>query len=139
MSSSYRANGGKGANKWRGGDGGSAGSSSYTQDGASDGGDTNGKEYGVIKGQGHTTRDFGESGGKRNAGGGSGETNTGVVFQGGISDYSEGSGTGGSTNGSGKGGGGYGGGGGGVRYSMVYAGAGGDGTVLIRGRRYKTG
>lgn len=74
---------------------------------------------------------------KRNAGGGSGETNTGVVFQGGISDYSEGSGTGGSTNGSGKGGGGYGGGGGGVRYSMVYAGAGGDGTVLIRGRRYK--
>lgn len=30
-----------------------------------------------------------------------------------------------------------GGGGGGVRYSMVYAGAGGDGTVLIRGRRYK--
>lgn len=98
---------------------------------------TNGEEYGVIKGQGHTTRDFGESGGKRNAGGGSGETNTGVVFQGGISDYSEGSGTGGSTNGSGKGGG-YGGGGGGVRYSMVYAGAGGDGTVLIRGRRYKS-
>lgn len=97
-----------------------------------------GEEYGVIKGQGHTTRDFGESGGKRNAGGGSGETNTGVVFQGGISDYSEGSGTGGSTNGSGKGGGGYGGGGGGVRYSMVYAGAGGDGTVLIRGRRYKS-
>ena len=38
---------------------------------------------------------------------------------------------------SGKGGGGYG-GGGGVRYSMVYAGAGGDGTVLIRGRRYKS-
>lgn len=139
MSSSYRAKGGKGANKWRGGDGGSAGSSSYTQDGASDGGDTNGEEYGIIKGQGHTTRDFGESGGKRNAGGGSGETNTGVVFQGGISDYSEGSGTGGSTNGSGKGGGGYGGGGGGVRYSMVYAGAGGDGTVLIRGKRYKTG
>lgn len=69
MSSPYRANGGKGANKWRGGDGGSAGSSSYTQDGASDGGDTNGEEYGVIKGQGHTTRDFGESGGKRNAGG----------------------------------------------------------------------
>lgn len=139
MNSSYRANGGKGANKWKGGNGGSAGSSSYTQDGASDGGDTNGEEYGVIKGQGHTTRDFGESGGKRNAGGGSGETNTGVVFQGGISDYSEGSGTGGSTNGSGKGGGGYGGGGGGVRYSMVYAGAGGDGTVLIRGKRYKTG
>lgn len=138
MNSSYRANGGKGANKWRGGNGGSAGSSSYTQDGASDGGDTNGEEYGVIKGQGHTTRDFGESGGKRNAGGGSGETNTGVVFQGGISDYSEGSGTGGSTNGSGKGGGGYGGGGGGVRYSMVYSGAGGDGTVLIRGKKYKS-
>lgn len=129
--------GGGGSGSSAGG-GGGAGSSSYTQDGASDGGDTNGEEYGVIKGQGHTTRDFGESGGKRNAGGGSGETNTGVVFQGGISDYSEGSGTGGSTNGSGKGGGGYGGGGGGVRYSMVYAGAGGDGTVLIRGRRYKS-
>lgn len=28
--------------------------------------------------------------------------------------------------------------GGGVRYSMVYAGAGGDGTVLIRGKRYVT-
>lgn len=82
MNSSYRANGGKGANKWKGGDGGSAGGSSYTQDGASDGGDTNGEEYGVIKGQGHTTRDFGESDGKRNAGGGSGETYTGVVFQG---------------------------------------------------------
>lgn len=80
MSSSYRANGGKGANKWRGGDGGSAGSSSYTQDGASDGGDTNGGEYGIIKGQGHTTRDFGESGGKRNAGGGSGETNTVIRY-----------------------------------------------------------
>lgn len=80
----------------------------------------------------------GGGGSGSSAGGGSGETNTGVVFQGGISDYSEGSGTGGSTNGSGKGGGGYGGGGGGVRYSMVYAGAGGDGTVLIRGRRYKS-
>ena len=137
MSSSYRANGGKGANKHKGGDGGSAGSSSYTQDGASDGGDTNGEAFGVIKGQGHTTRDFGESGGKRNAGGGSGETRTGVVFQGGVSDYIEGSGTGGTTDGSGKGGGGYGGGGGGVRYSNVYAGAGGDGTVLIRGKRYK--
>lgn len=73
----------------------------------------------------------GGGGSGSSAGGGSGETNTGVVFQGGISDYSEGSGTGGSTNGSGKGGGG-------VRYSMVYAGAGGDGTVLIRGRRYKS-
>lgn len=137
MDSSYIANGGKGADAWKGGAGGSAGSSSYTQDGASDGGNTSGKEYGVIKGQGHTTRDFGESGGKRNAGGGSGET-TGRVFQGGISDYSEGSGTGGSTEGSGKGGGGYGGGGGGVRYSNVFSGAGGDGTVLIRGRRYKS-
>lgn len=138
MNSSYRADGGKGATEWKGGDGGSAGGSSYTQDGASDGGDTYGEEYGVIKGQGHTTRDFGESGGKRNAGGGSGESYTEVIFQGGISDYSEGSGTGGSTKGSGKGGGGYGGGGGGVRYSMVYSGAGGDGTVLIRGKRYVT-
>lgn len=134
----YRADGGKGANKAMGGDGGSAGGSAYTQDAASDGGNTNGKEFGVIKGQGHTTRDFGESGGKRNAGGGSGETKTGVVFKGGISDYSEGSGTGGSKTGSGEGGGGYGGGGGGVRYTMVFAGAGGDGTVLIRGKRYVT-
>lgn len=39
----------------------------------------------------------------------------------------------------GGGGGSSAGGGGGVRYSMVYAGAGGDGTVLIRGKRYKTG
>lgn len=138
LNSFYIANGGKGADERKGGDGGSAGSSTYTQDGASDGGNTYGEYYGVIKGQGHTTRDFGESGGKRNAGGGSGESETGVVFQGGISDYSEGSGTGGSTNGSGKGGGGYGGGGGGVRYSNVFAGAGGDGTVLIRGRRYKS-
>lgn len=38
----------------------------------------------------------------------------------------------------GGGSGSSGGGGGGVRYSMVYAGAGGDGTVLIRGRRYKS-
>lgn len=138
MSSHYTAGGGKGADKRKGGDGGSAGSSSYTQNGASDGGNTNGEENGVIRGQGHTTRDFGESDGKRNAGGGSGESNTGIAFEGGISDYSEGSGTGGPTRGSGKGGGGYGGGGGGVRYSMVYAGAGGDGTVLIRGRRYKS-
>lgn len=138
MSSSYRANGGKGADNYKGGNGGSAGSSAYTQDAASDGGNTSGKEFGVIKGQGHTTRDFGESGGKRNAGGGSGETETVVVFKGGISDYSDGSGTGGPTEGSGKGGGGYGGGGGGARSSMVYAGAGGDGTVLIRGRRYKS-
>lgn len=136
LNPSYRANGGKGANERIGGAGGSAGSSTYTQNGASDGGNTNGEAFGVIKGQGHTTRDFGESGGKRNAGGGSGETKTGIVFKGGISDYSEGSGTGGSTKGSGEGGGGYGGGGGGVRYSMVYAGTGGDGTVLIRGKRY---
>lgn len=40
--------------------------------------------------------------------------------------------------GGGGGGSSAGGGGGGVRYSMVYAGAGGDGTVLIRGRRYKS-
>ena len=138
MNSSYVANGGKGANNYKGGDGGSAGGSAYTQNGASDGGSTYGEEFGVIKGQGHTTRDFGESDGKRNAGGGSGETRTGVVFQGGISDYSEGSGTGGSTTGSGKGGGGYGGGGGGVRGSMVFSGAGGDGTVLIMGKRYVT-
>ena len=127
MSSSYRANGGKGANKWRGGDGGSAGSSSYTQDGASDGGDTNGEEYGVIKGQGHTTRDFGESGGKRNAGGGGADRNRDGGM-GGESDYDEGCGIGRGNRKSG----GYGGGGCGSE------GTGGDGTVLIRGRRYKS-
>lgn len=137
MSSSYRAEGGKGANDHKGGNGGSAGSSSYFGDAASDGGNTYGDEFGTIYGQGHTTRDFGESSGKLNAGGGSGESQTGVIFNGGRSDYAEGSGTGGSTSGSGKGGGGYGGGGGGVRYSMVYSGSGGDGTVLIRGKKYK--
>jgi hypothetical protein len=138
MNPSYRAGGGKGAATRKGGSGGSAGSSVYTQNGASDGGDTYGEEFGVVEGQGHTTRDFGEPDGKRNAGGGSGETNTGVEFRGGISDYSEGSGKRGSTKGAGRGGGGYGGGGGGVRYSNVYSGAGGDGTVLIRGKRYVT-
>lgn len=79
-------------------------------------------------GQGHTTRDFGEPTGKRNAGGGGSDRNINGGM-GGESDYDKGCGTG---NGNRKSGG-YGGGGCGTY------GAGGDGTVLIRGKRYKTG
>ena len=68
-------------------------------------------------GQGHTTRDFGESGGKRNAGGGCGQIGN---YLPGASDYKEGKGLDGEGGEyAGKGGGGYG-------------GDGGDGTVLIR-------
>lgn len=94
------------------------------------------------KGQGHTTRDFGESTGKRNAG--AGGYNRGATNSGGASDYTEG--TGGSMRGSnnnvnvpkiGYGGGGYGGGAGGCAYSTSTSGGGGDGTVLIRYYAYE--
>lgn len=128
LSSSYRANGGtsqSGAGGYGGGYGGSGGGADAPADsggsrqGGSDGG--NGSRNtahgeGGNNGQGHTTRDFGESTGKRNAGGGGGGRGTGT---GGASDYVEGSGTGTYP------GGGYGGGG-------SYNGNGGDGTVLIR-------
>lgn len=71
MNSKYRADGGKCSNTYRyGGDGGSPGGSwdfgnGYKQiNGGSDG------KGGANVGQGHTTRDFGEPAGKRNAAGG---------------------------------------------------------------------
>ena len=90
-------------------------------DGAGGSGYPAGSLYGGGKGQRHTTRDFGESTGKRNAGGGGSDRNINGGM-GGESDYEEGSGTG---NGNRKSGG-YGGGGCGSY------GNGGDGTVLIR-------
>lgn len=72
------------------------------------------------RGQGHTTRDFGEADGRRNAGGGAADRGASII--GGTSDYIEGSGT------TSAGGGGYGGGGAGHNHN----GRSGDGTVLIR-------
>lgn len=85
-----------------------------------------GVTYGGGKGQGYTTRDFGEPTGKRNAGGGGADRNR-DNGNGGESDYDEGCGTGQGTRKSG----GYGGGGCGSY------GTGGDGTVLIRYYAYK--
>lgn len=85
-----------------------------------------GTKYGGGKGQGYTTRDFGEPTGKRNAGGGGADRNR-DNGNGGESDYDEGCGTGQGTRKSG----GYGGGGCGSY------GTGGDGTVLIRYYAYK--
>jgi hypothetical protein len=114
LNSNYRAYGGSmyGSenNPWRSdGGSGSGGGGSIGGNGGSDG--SNGSK-------GHTTRDFGESSGKRNAagGGGGGGERYGKA---GVSDYKEGKGSGV------NGGGGYGGGGG-------SEGDGGDGTVLIR-------
>lgn len=149
MNSNYRANGGIGgyvvssnSSQSPCGDGGSGASARHGGSAGSDGSDGSG--YGAIPGtgQGHTTRDFGESTGKRNAGGGR-SYNSGNA--GGASDYSEG--TGGTARGNymgttcwGWGGGGYGGGAGGVQGtcgSGGYSAAGGDGTVLIRYYGYK--
>lgn len=120
------ANGGFGGN---GGSGGGSVSAINHLEGGSDGLDGEGGEiqagiqYFGGKGQNHTTRDFGEPDGKRNAGGGGCRgvdgNRSGI---GGESDYIDGSGVSTSL---GTGGGGYGGGGSGYN-------AGGDGTVLIR-------
>lgn len=133
MNSNYRANGGQpgrvisSPRTFVGGDGGSKGGALYTAPG-SDG----------NPGQGHTTRDFGESDGKRNAGGGgTPRANTGL---GGESDYTDGKGTDctnyGNESNKGIGGGGYGGGAAGGVYSNPDGSGnitkGGDGTVLIR-------
>lgn len=145
-SSSYRAVGGSpgSSNGYRGGNGGSGGAGDATTNamGGSDGSNANGgsnpnnPQCAPGYGQGHTTRDFGEPSGKRNAGGGgcgrswdNGILKDPATNKGGVSDYIEGSGN---TTSSfyGDGGGGYGGGGG--PYS-----AGGDGTVLIRGYKYE--
>ena len=138
----YRAEGGKtGSGGYLtgnyGGDGGSGGGSYYY--GGSDGedGGTTPITDGIYQGgtgQHHTTRDFGESSGKRNSGGGSGGSSVGQRPAG-ESDYIEGSGQDGTLIGSGYpglGGGGYGGGGGSGRGSGSIGGSGGDGTVLIR-------
>lgn len=143
-----RAEGGKNGDTFTGGDGGSGGSSRYPwtvpgSDGSNGSGPTN-EDIGG-RGQGTTTRDFGEPTGKRNAGGGGG-FRTYEDSPGGVSDY-----TGGRMEGCGDnfaympdptgandlityGGGGYGGGGGGAYGSGVNnGGIGGDGTILIRG------
>lgn len=59
---------------WRSdGGSGSGGGGSIGGNGGSDGGNgSNGSAHGGGIGQGHTTRDFGESSGKRNAAGGGG-------------------------------------------------------------------
>lgn len=145
LNSSYRANGGNGAGNghpggnnagaYTGGNGGSggAGDDPNASKAGSDGSDgvgglredgslyPAGSLYGGGKGQGHTTRDFGEPTGKRNAGGGGSDRSINGGM-GGESDYNEGCGTGKGNRKSG----GYGGGGCGT------SGNGGDGTVLIR-------
>lgn len=142
--SSYRANGGEGGSNnanlslIRGGNGGSGASGRQNGSAGSDGANGTGTgNYTGGKGQGHTTRDFGEPTGKRNAGGGRSYQSGNA---GGQSDYPEGSG--GTSRGNyygticyGYGGGGYGGGAGGTQGtwgSGGYDAKGGDGTVLIR-------
>lgn len=115
--STYRADGSADGN------GGSGGT--YNGVGGSDGGTVETAWYGT--GQGHTTRDFGEATGGRNAAGG------GTSITAAVSDYSEGSGFN-STYPGYRGGGGYG-GGGAAGADNTYgrtAGNGGDGTVLLR-------
>lgn len=140
MNSSYRAEGGKAGSgsgsSSKGGDGGSGASAWYGTPGT-DGSNGTGSGFTPGYGQGHTTRDFGDPTGKRNAGGGS--CNRASSDSGGATDYSEGSGGNSYTTSDDtgfvgriiKGGGGYGGGGSGASYPS-YVGNGGDGTVLIR-------
>lgn len=154
MSSSYRANGCSGGEyafvrpNYYGscGDGGGGGCGWFNGTPGSDGvGSSGGSRIPSGESQGHTTRDFGESSGSRNAGGGgSGRgagtqgINTNAKVDGGASDYSAGTGSyciddeGHRVNG----GGGYGGGASGGAM-MTYYGPGGDGTVLIRYYAYK--
>ncbi len=139
----YRADGGfiykPNGLGYMGGDGGSAGAADlpnigiYAGSDGSDGYNPNGYAKGDWKyadgarngkGQGYTTRDFGDPNGPINAGGGS----SGRSLQtGGLSNYSEGSGE----SKIGRGGGGYGGGGGGTANSST-GGKGGDGKVMVR-------
>lgn len=144
LNSNYRAEGGwsgywlSGSNTYYGGDGGSGGGgeSPSSHRPGSDGGDAIVHSGG--KGQGHTTRDFGESSGTANSGGGS-STDVGDI----TSGYNIG--RGGNTtrnapagNQTYYGGAGYGGGGAGFSYGGVSSsgtnlgGNGGDGTVIIR-------
>jgi len=135
--SNYRANGGIHPAGYQsdgaaGGSGGSKYGSAAQAVGASNGGNGYGSQ---SKGQGHTTRDFGENTGLINAGGGGGSVVSGTgVGAGGSSNYVQGSGANGSTPLQGNGGGGYGGGGGANSATGMPStgGKGGDGTVLIR-------
>lgn len=147
LNSSYVANGGSGGyhpNKLSGMICGSGGSGAGAPNGypGSDGsnGTSGDRNYTAGSGQGHTTRDFGEPDGNRNAGGGG--INRGATNSGGTSDYSEGSGSNSSgradedNGGRAYGGGGYGGGAAGSAYTLS-TGPGGDGTVLIRYYAYE--
>ena len=146
VDSNYRANGGNKAYGWtKGGNGGSGGGTSLYNGkevngiGGSDGENGNISDSNYGKGQGHTTRDFGESSGKRNAGGGAPISKVGEsTSYPGSSDYTEGTGLYSYDNTSewrsGAGGGGYGGGAGSNIYinDKTQSLKGGDGTVLIR-------
>ena len=98
LNENYRADGGRTGGGWDKAGSGSSGGSTTTDNnqpynGGSDGGDGQGKSPGT--GQGHTTRDFGESTGKMNAGGGSSVYNlnySSKIPKGGLSDYPEGTG-----------------------------------------------
>ena len=110
----------------------------------SDGENGNISDSNYGKGQGHTTRDFGESSGKRNAGGGAPISKVGEsTSYPGSSDYTEGTGLYSYDNTSewrsGAGGGGYGGGAGSNIYinDKTQSLKGGDGTVLIRYYAYE--
>lgn len=141
LNSNYRANGGGGAfctdpynvNSFIVNPGGSGGGGAYNGvfgTGGSDGADGE-QSYNSGKGQGHTTRTFGEANRQLNAGGGGGEDQLGGL----------GGNTGaGSSNGKGLGGGGYGGGAGaggddGDDFFDNWE-PGGDGVVMIRGYKY---
>lgn len=143
MSSLYRAEGGH-LSQWNGDGNGGSGGVGVDRSTHSVGG-SDGTGSGGTSGQGHTTRDFGESNGKRNAAGGASSYNKlgGETSKPGISDYTEGSGEGSNESSSvasgwsaGLGGGGYGGGAGGNASKKSTKG--GDGTVLIRGKKYKS-
>ena len=155
MNSSYRANGGGGGeytgssgNRGAVGDGGAGACGWRSATAGSDGSDGTGGSYmSSGKGQGYTSRDFGEPNGNRNAGGGGsgrGGSGSNDAQDGGVSDYIEGSGSDASNTNTyqiAKGGGGYGGGASGPTNASTSNigdyGPGGDGTVLIRYRSYK--
>lgn len=149
MNSSYKAKGGwsgywvSTSNIYYGGDGGSGGGGENAANHrpGSDGGNAAVHQGG--KGQGHTTRDFGDSSETANAGGGS-CTSVGDITLG----YSVGKGGTTTRNGAAAnqtyfGGAGYGGGGAGFSYGGISSsgsnvgGDGGDGTVIIRGYKYE--
>lgn len=135
----YVAAGGKGGDG-NGGDGGSGGGAGNHGNGGSDGSNgKNGENQGATiyggKGQGTTTREFGEAAGKLYAGGGGGgaTVNTDEYGSGGSGGGGDG-GTSGRANGS-DGTANTGGGGGGARGVGNAGGKGGSGIVIIRGKQ----